>query len=102
MSEGRHSGSTGGSLPRLRYMADQIARNFQALGHEKAVLATADHIDMFWDPRMKAMIFADDRSELGPVARAAIDYLAEGNHPESQTRATEFNRADELGHSDAG
>lgn len=94
--------SDGGSLPRLRYMVDQIARNFLALGHQEAVLATADHIEMFWDPRMKKMIFADDRSQLGPVASAAIDYLAEGKHPEHQTRATEFNKADEVGHSDAG
>jgi len=94
--------SDGGSLPRLRYMADQIARNFVALGHDKAVLATADHIDMFWDPRMKAMIFADDRAKLGPVAGPAITYLAGGNHPEHQTRATQFNSAHEVGHSDAG
>ena len=92
--------SDGGSLPRLRYMADQIARNFLALGHDKAVLATADHIDMFWDPRMKQMIFADDRSNLGPVAAPAIDYLASGKHPEHQTRATVFNKVDEDGHSD--
>jgi formate dehydrogenase subunit delta len=83
-------------------MADQIARNFMAYGHEKAVLATADHIDMYWDPRMKAMIFADERGALTPVAGEAIEYLAKGNHPEHQTRATEFNAADEVGHSDAG
>lgn len=92
----------GGSLPRLRRMADQIALNFRAMGHDKAILATADHIDMFWDPRMKQMIFADDRSELGEVAAAAIEHLAQGNHPEHQTRATEFNKADDIHHSDAG
>lgn len=90
------------TITRLRKMANQIARNFEALGHDKAVLATADHIDMFWDPRMKAAIFADDRSELGPMARAAIEHLAAGNHPESQTRATQFNTVDEVGHADAG
>ncbi len=90
------------TIERLRRMADQIARNFQALGHDKAVLATADHIDMFWDPRMKAGIFADDRSQLGEIAAAAIDHLAAGNHPEHQTRATQFNTVDEVGHSDAG
>jgi len=103
-------GTGTGSLARLRYMADQIARNFAAYGDEKAVLATADHIDMYWDPRMKAMIFADiaadgpgqGRGALSPIAGAAIDYLAKGNHPEHQTRATEFNASDEGGHSDAG
>jgi len=96
------SGDHGGTAAKLRRMADQIAVNFQALGHDEAVLATADHIDMFWDPRMKAGIFADDRSLLSPVARAAIDYLAKGQHPPHQTRATEFNTVDEVGHSDAG
>ncbi len=109
MSEENH-GTGVGTPARLRYMADQIARNFMAYGHHKAVLATADHIDMYWDPRMKAMIFANiaadgagaGRTALSPVAGAAIEYLARGNHPEHQTRATQFNSAHEIGHSDAG
>lgn len=91
-----------GSLPKLRRMADQIALNFGAIGHDDAVLATADHIHQFWDPRMKAMILADDWSQLSPVAAKAIAKLAEGVEPPSQTRATEFNRVDEVGHADAG
>jgi formate dehydrogenase subunit delta len=88
---------------KLRYMADQIARNFCALDHDNAVLATADHINQFWDPRMKAMIFADGEIErLTPVARAAIAKLAAGIKPASQTRATVFAEVDEGGHSDAG
>ena len=35
-------------------MANQIARNFGAIGHDAAITATADHIESFWDPRMKA------------------------------------------------
>ena len=97
------SGGNGhGSLPALRRMANQIAVNFQALGHDQAVLATADHIETFWDPRMKAGIFGDDRAQLTPTAAAAIDYLAKGQHPPHQTRATEFNKVDDVGHSDAG
>ena len=87
---------------RLCYMANQIARNFEAIGHERAVLATADHIEQFWDPRMKAAIFADDRSSLDPTAAEAIAHLAEGNRPEPQTRATEFNKHGQLHNSDAG
>jgi len=88
----------------LRRMANDIARNLEAMGHDKAVLATADHIDKFWDPRMKRMIFADDErfGALTPIAAEAIDHLAGGAHPESQTRGTEFNSAHEIGHSDAG
>lgn len=90
------------TISRLRRMADQIAMNFAIRGHDGAVLATADHIDQFWDPRMKNAIFADDRSKLGPIAAGAIDHLAEGNHPEPQTRATEFAKAGEMHNSDAG
>jgi formate dehydrogenase subunit delta len=90
------------TLEHLRYMANQIARNFVAIGHDKAVLATADHIDQFWDPRMKAAIFADDRSGLDEIAAAAIDHLSEGNHPEPQTRATQFAKHGDLHNSDAG
>jgi formate dehydrogenase subunit delta len=90
------------TIETLRRMAGDIARNFAVRGHDKAVLATADHIYQFWDPRMKAAIFADDHSKLDPIARAAIEHLQAGSHPASQTRATEFNRVDEVGHSDAG
>ena len=90
------------TLDTLRRMANDIARNLEVMGRDKAVLATADHIDKFWDPRMKKAIFADDPAQLSPIARAAVEHLAEGAHPESQTRATEFNTAHEIGHSDAG
>ena len=90
------------TIDTLRRMANDIARNLEAMGPDKAVLATADHIDHFWDPRMKAAIFADDLTALLPIAREAIQHLAGGAHPESQTRATQFNTAHEIGHSDAG
>ena len=94
------------TLATLRRMANDIARNLEAMGHDKAVLATADHIDKFWDPRMKKAIFADlddsGATDLSPIAREAIEHLAGGARPESQTRATEFNTAHEVGHSDAG
>ena len=86
----------------LRRMAGDIARNFESMGHDKAVLATADHIYQFWDPRMKAAIFADDHSQLTPIARGAIEHLQNKGDPGSQTRATEFNTGNEIGHSDAG
>jgi len=83
-------------------MANDIARSLAAMGHADAVLATADHIDHFWDPRMKAQIFAADPAPLSDIAREAIAHLAEGNHPPSQTRATKFNTVDDVGRSDAG
>jgi hypothetical protein len=56
---------------------------------------------------MKERIFADiqgeeGRAALSPVALAAFEHLAAGANPKSQTRATEFNGVDEVGHSDGG
>jgi formate dehydrogenase subunit delta len=62
-------------IERLRYMADQIARNFAAQGEDEAVAATAEHIRLYWDPRMKAAILADDRTALSPVVAAAVARL---------------------------
>ena len=93
------------NLERLVYMANQIARNFEALGHAAATTATADHIASFWDPRMKAQIFAylrDGGAGLSATCRAAIEELRDGRAPASQSRATEFNAEDEAGHADAG
>jgi len=85
-------------IGRLRTMADQIAKNFLAIGHDRAVAATADHIVKFWDPRMKAAILADatgpGRAALSPVARAAVDLLARGAEPPAQTRATRSGGSD--------
>jgi formate dehydrogenase subunit delta len=90
------------TIDTLRRMADDIARNFEAMGHDNAALATADHIKMFWDPRMREKIFTDDHSKLTPTARQAIEHLLEKGHPGSQTRATKFDLVDEVGRSDAG
>ena len=92
------------TIETLRRMANDIARNLEAMGHDQAVLATADHIDKFWDPRMKAAIFADDErfGVLSPIPREPIEQLPRGAHPASQNRATEFNTGQEIGHSDAG
>ena len=59
----------------LRHMVDQIARNFAVQGEEAAIAATAEHIQLFWDPRMKAAILADDRAALSPIARAAVERI---------------------------
>ncbi len=62
-------------IERLRDMADQIARNFAVQGEAEAIAATAEHIRLYWDPRMKAAIAADDRAALSPVVAAAVDRL---------------------------
>jgi formate dehydrogenase subunit delta len=60
---------------RLIYMANQIARNFAVQGEEVAVAATAQHLQDFWDPRMKAAILVCDQSALDPIAVQAISRL---------------------------
>jgi formate dehydrogenase subunit delta len=62
-------------IVKLRRMANQIAANLAARGEAEAVAETAVHIWKFWDPRMKASIYADDPAELSPIARAAIEKL---------------------------
>ncbi|MGE3690923.1 MAG: formate dehydrogenase subunit delta [Novosphingobium sp.] len=62
-------------IERLHYMAEQIAREFAAQGEAEAVAATAEHIRLFWDPRMKAQLLASDRKCLSPALAAAVDIL---------------------------
>lgn len=64
---------------KLVYMANQIAKFFASQGNDKAVAGTADHIRKFWDPRMRAQIFAHLKTGgagLDPVARQAVEKLA--------------------------
>lgn len=63
---------------KLIYMANQIARNFAVQGHEAAVAATAEHIVLFWDPRMKEAIPSLDRAALNPIAAQALDLVSPG------------------------
>lgn len=39
-------------------MANQIADFFKAYPHDQAVKETADHINRFWEPRMRMAFFA--------------------------------------------
>ncbi len=90
---------------RLVYMANQIARNFAIAGDDKAALATADHIAMFWDPSMKARLFSPElksSADLDPIARMAFDYLKLAGTPQPQSQATKFGDILHDGSSDAG
>ena len=91
---------------RLVYMANQIARNFAAQGADVAALAVADHIAAFWDPRMKAHIFAMQDGEQGaglePIAAHALKLLRDRGVPPPQSPATQFGSPHGAGGSDAG
>lgn len=62
------------SRERLILMANQIATNLAT--DADPVGATAHHINLYWDPRMKAMIL-EERSGLSPVAAAAVAKLGQ-------------------------
>ena len=63
------------NLAHLTQMANQIARNFAVQGEATAIAATAQHLKLYWDPRMKAEILAGDRTGLEPIALAAVEQL---------------------------
>lgn len=64
-----------GTAAKLVRMANQIAANFAAQGEAEAIRATAEHIELFWDPRMKGAIRSADFSDLSKVACAAVQLL---------------------------
>lgn len=66
------------SVERLVHMVNQIATNLAT--DDAPVAAVADHIQLFWDPRMKKMIFAHGTDGLSPVAAAAIRRLADAQN----------------------
>jgi formate dehydrogenase subunit delta len=63
------------TVERLVHMANQIATNLAM--DADPVTAMADHIQLFWDPRMKRMILEHGSSGLSAVAAAAIARLNE-------------------------
>lgn len=63
------------TVERLVYMANQIATNLAT--DDDPVAAIAQHIQLFWDPRMKKMILENGSHGLSPTAAAAISRLVE-------------------------
>jgi formate dehydrogenase subunit delta len=66
---------------RLVYMANQIARGFRLKGEERAIAETADHIQKFWEPRMRREILAvleAGGEGLESIARAAVAQIKVG------------------------
>lgn len=63
---------------KLVMMANQIARFFAAQGEARALPQIVDHLEKFWDPRMRKGIrqhLAAGGEGLDPLARAAVDAL---------------------------
>ena len=65
-------------LPKLVHMANQIGRFFVSEDRPTAVAAIADHLDKFWDPRMRRQIVAEldaGGADLDPPVREAVARL---------------------------
>jgi len=63
---------------KLVMMANQIARFFATQGEDRALPQIADHIEKFWDPRMRRQIalhVAQGGEGLDPLAKAALAML---------------------------
>ncbi|MEY2927960.1 MAG: hypothetical protein RL367_2437 [Pseudomonadota bacterium] len=58
------------TVEKLVMMANQIAGNL--IHEDDPVAATANHIRLYWDPRMKAQIRAHGGDGLTPTALAAV------------------------------
>ena len=66
------------SPDKLVYMANQIGRYFRSQGPDETIAGTADHIKKFWDPRMRAAIFAHMKAGgagLDPRVRQALEQV---------------------------
>jgi formate dehydrogenase subunit delta len=68
------------SPDRLVYMANQIGKFFEHQKKNEIVPGIANHIQKFWDPRMRTAIFAymDAGGEgIDPPVREALEKLRE-------------------------
>ena len=63
---------------KLVYMANQIASFFKSMPEDEAVVGVANHINDFWDPRMRAklrQILDKGGDGLAPLVLSAADQI---------------------------
>jgi formate dehydrogenase subunit delta len=78
---------------RLVYMANQIGKFFEYQKKDEIVPGIANHIRKFWDPRMRAAIFAYIEAGgegLDPQVREAIVRLKEQAGTPGHSAETSF------------
>jgi formate dehydrogenase subunit delta len=81
MSRETSSAHSSDTLRKLVYMANQIGKFFVTQGEEQAVPSIADHLQKFWDPRMRAQILKHleaGGAGLDPPVRRAVEQLRQG------------------------
>jgi formate dehydrogenase subunit delta len=70
------------SPEKLAYMANQIGKFFASQKHDTAVAAITDHLEKFWDPRMRSAILAqyeEIADRLDPLVKEAIGKLRQAS-----------------------
>ena len=80
------------NIATLVRMANDIANFFRAQGHDRAVVGIANHIRLFWEPRMKKHIFEEiekDGEGLTPLALEALQKLKKDMHGKSTAAEAE-------------
>ena len=75
------------SPDKLVYMANQIGKFFASQRADQAVAGITDHLQKYWDPRMRATILehlANGGQGLDPLAREAVERLGKGGCEDSK------------------
>lgn len=76
-------------------MANQIADFFEPYPHDKAVAGVADHIDSFWEPRMRLQLcdMMDRGGEgLSPLAKEGAQKVHEATRAQADAAAPTDNK----------
>ncbi|TFF20465.1 formate dehydrogenase [Jiella endophytica] len=72
---------------KLVYMANQIAKFFESAPEGARSKGVADHINKFWEPRMRTQLFerfdAGRTSEMNPLVLEAMDAIRRPEAPQS-------------------
>ncbi|HVV94282.1 MAG TPA: formate dehydrogenase subunit delta [Hyphomicrobiales bacterium] len=67
------------SPDKLVYVANQVAAFFKGQAGDKAAAATLNHLERYWEPRMRRDFLAHlaaGGEGLSPIARAAAEMMA--------------------------
>ena len=72
------------SPDKLAYMANQIGKFFAHQKHDQAVASITDHLQKYWDPRMRKTItgqYGEVKEQLDPLVQQAVERLGKTDIP---------------------
>jgi len=72
------------SPDKLTYMANQIAKFFRSQPESEAAAGVAEHINKFWEPRMRRQLFEMTDASREGFDPLVISALGEIRRPEPQ------------------